>query len=517
MTADRLVLAMAQLDPVVGDIPGNLAKIRAARAAASGADLVLTPELSLVGYPPEDLVLKPAFVEAARAALDALAADTADGGPALLVGLPWPSGDARRPVHNAVALLDGGRVVKVQAKHDLPNYGVFDEVRVFAPGPLPEATDFRGIRLGLLVCEDMWTAGPTAALAKGGAELILVPNGSPYEQDKVGERAELAALRAAESRLPLVYVNQVGGQDELVFDGASFVLDASGGLRVQLPAFAEAVRTVEFRREAGRWVPADGPHAAVPRGPAAVYGALVLGLRSYVEKNRFPGVILGLSGGIDSALAAALAVDALGPDRVRAVMMPSPYTSQDSLDDAEDCARRLGIRLDTVSIGPAMAAFDTMLGPLFEGRAPDVTEENLQSRARGVALMALSNKFGHMVLSTGNKSEMSAGYATLYGDMCGGYAILKDVYKTTVYAISEWRNTAVPEGGRGPAGVVIPERILTKAPSAELKPDQTDQDNLPPYEVLDAILHGLVEEEATLDQIVARGLPPADVERTQRL
>ncbi|WP_374443299.1 NAD+ synthase [Stella sp.] len=514
--SDRLAIALAQINPTVGDVAGNLRRVRQARAeaAAAGADLVVCPELVLAGYPPEDLVLNPAFQDRVRAAAEALAAETADGGPALLVGAPWRV-DGR--LYNAALLLDAGRVAAVRRKHDLPNHGVFDEKRVFAAGAVPGPIMFRGVRLGVMVCEDMWTPDVAETLQESGAEILIVPNGSPYESDKADERLGLAVARVRETGLPLVYVNQVGGQDELVFDGASFALDADCTLRAQLPAFAEQVATGVWTRGADGWSCAAAPLAAPAEGMAATYGALVLGLRDYVDKNGFPGVVLGLSGGIDSALAAAVAVDALGPERVRAVMMPSPFTSQDSLDDAADCARRLGIPLRTIAIAPAMRAFADMLADAFGDREADASEENIQARARGVTLMALSNKFGDMVLSTGNKSEMSVGYATLYGDLCGGYAVLKDVYKTTVYALARWRNAVAPAGGRGPAGPVVPDRVLTKAPTAELRPNQTDQDALPPYAVLDAILKGLVEEERAVDDLVARGHDRETVQRVRRM
>lgn len=513
---DRLRLALAQLNPVVGDIAGNLAKLRAARAeaASQGADLMLASELVLIGYPPEDLVQKPAFIEDALAALQALAAETADGGPAMLVGTPWLE-EGR--LFNAVALLDAGRVVATRYKYDLPNYGVFDEKRLFTRGQMPGPIDFRGIRLGVPICEDMWTADVIECLAETGAELILVPNGSPFEAGKGDVRLNLAVERVRESGLPLVYVNQVGGQDELVFDGASFALNADYSLITQLPAWTTALATIEFQRTAMGWVAAPGPKAKLPEGLAAMYHAMVLGLADYVNKNRFKGVVLGLSGGIDSAISAAVAVDALGADRVHCVMMPSRYTSQESLDDAAECAQLLGTRLDEIAIEPAVAAFGAMLEPLFAGRAPDLTEENIQSRIRGVTLMGLSNKFGHMVLTTGNKSEVSVGYATLYGDMCGGYSVLKDLYKMTVFALSHWRNQNLPEGALGPAGRVIPERIITKPPSAELRPDQKDEDSLPPYPVLDGILERLIEREMGVDEVIADGFEAATVARIENL
>jgi NAD+ synthase len=513
---DRFQIALAQINPVVGDIAGNLAKLRQARAEAArqGADLVVPGELAVSGYPPEDLVLKPAFMTAVADAVAALAADTADGGPALLATAPWVSeGKAR----NAAILLDAGAVVSVRLKHDLPNYGVFDEKRVFTPGPMPGPMVCRGVRLGVMICEDMWTPDVAETLQESGAEILIVPNGSPFEIDKLDARHGLASARVGETGLPLVYVNQVGGQDEVVFDGASFVLGGDGGRTLQLASWREAVVASRWRRGNSGWISEPGEQAEPGSRLAAIYQAMMLGLRDYVRKNRFPGVILGLSGGIDSALAAAVAADALGPEQVRAVMMPSPYTSRESLEDAEAVARLLGIRLDTISIEPAMLAFGAMLAPSFDARPPDITEENLQSRARGLTLMALSNKFGPMVLSTGNKSEMSVGYATLYGDMCGGFAVLKDIYKMTVFELSRWRNQQAPAGGLGPPGRVMPERVITKPPSAELKPNQTDQDTLPAYEVLDDILGGLIEREEDVAQIVARGHDEKIVRRVWRM
>jgi NAD+ synthase len=514
---DTLAMALAQINPTVGDLAGNAAKIRAARARAASekADIVIFPELIVTGYPPEDLVLKPAFQQAVESTINALAAETGDGGPALLVGAPWLS---QGKLYNAALLLDGGKIAATRFKHDLPNYGVFDEKRVFAAGPLPGPIAFRGVRLGVMVCEDMWTPDTAECLAESGAEMLIVPNGSPYESDKVDERLNLSVKRVTENGLPIVYVNQVGGQDELVFDGASFVLNADCKLAAQLPSWEEAVRLTRWTRGGnGQWWCAAGETVKPLPRIEEIYRALVTGLRDYVTKNRFPGVILGLSGGIDSALTAAIAVDALGADAVRAFMMPSPYTSRESLDDAEGCAKRLGIRLDTVSIEPAMKAFGAMLGPLFTGTNADITEENIQSRARGITLMALSNKFGHMVVSTGNKSEMSVGYATLYGDMCGGYAVLKDVYKTTVFELSRWRNAASLAALRGPVGEVMPERVITKPPTAELKPDQTDEASLGPYAKLDDILTCLVEREMPVADIVARGHDEAYVKRVWRM
>ncbi len=513
---DHLTIALAQINPTVGKLDHNAALIRQARreAADAGADLVLYPELSVCGYPPEDLVLKPFFLDQVEATVRALAADTADGGPALLVGAPWRV-EGRR--HNAALLLDGGKIQAVRLKHDLPNYGPFDEKRVFEAGPLPGPINFRGVRLGVVICEDMWTPDVCETLAETGAELLLVPNGSPFELDKVDRRLSLAVSRVTETGLPLIYLNQVGGQDELVFDGASFALNPDRELVAQLPAFVERLAITRWSRTADGWTGQSKEMVPPPESLSAIYGAMILGLRDYVGKNGFPGVLLGMSGGIDSAISAAVAVDALGPDKVHCVMMPSPYTSQDSLDDAAQCAGLLGCRIDTISIAPAMDAFAAMLAPSFAGTQPDITEENLQSRSRGLTLMALSNKFGAMVLSTGNKSEMSVGYATLYGDMCGGYSVLKDVYKTMVYRLSDWRNQNRPLGALGPSGMVIPERIITKAPTAELKPDQKDQDTLPEYAVLDDILECLVEKDMSMADIVARGHDAATVNRVWRM
>jgi len=511
-----LAIALAQLNASVGGLAANCDAILAARAQVPDADLLVTPELSVVGYPPEDLVLKPALVAAAMQQVERLAAVTADGGPALLVGAPLAE-DGN--LFNAMFLLDGGEIVGVTRKHDLPNYGTFDEKRVFDAGPLPGPLAFRGVRLGVPICEDMWTADVAECLAETGAEILIVPNGSPFEVGKDDRRLSLAVARVTETELPLVYLNRVGGQDELAFDGASFVLNADRTLAVQMPDWDENVVTTHWTRSmlGHRWTCAQGPRAVLDNEPADIYHAMLTALRDYVNRNGFPGVVLGLSGGIDSALSAAVAVDALGPDRVWCVMMPSPYTSQDSLEDAAECARLLGCRLDTVNIGPAMGSFAQMLGPLFEGRPTDTTEENIQSRIRGLSLMALSNKFGPMVLTTGNKSEMSVGYATIYGDMAGGYSVLKDVYKTTVFRLSEWRNAHHPRLGLGPRSPVMPQRVIDKPPTAELRDNQTDQDSLPPYDLLDRILLGLVENERAAADLVAEGIDAGVVARIERL
>jgi NAD+ synthase len=430
------------------------------------------------------------------------------------VGAIWPPDAPGGRPRNALAYLAEGKVQGLAFKCDLPNYGVFDEKRIFEPGPGAEVFDLKGVRLGAPICEDIWSEAVCRQARDKGAEILLVPNGSPYRVTAEDERMAVARARVAETGLPLVYVNQVGGQDELVFDGGSFALQADGSICMRLPMFEDALALSTWERGAAGWSCVEAPVQPWCTGPEEMYRAMVLGLRDYVRKSGFPGVLLGLSGGVDSAITAVVAADALGPDAVRCFMLPSRYTSLDSLEDAAACARRLGVRLDEIAIEPAVAAFAQMLTPLYEGRAPDLTEENIQARTRGLSLMALSNKLGLMLMTTGNKSEMAVGYATLYGDMCGGYNVLKDLYKTDVYAVCAWRNANDPYGV---AADPIPDRILTKPPSAELRPDQKDQDSLPEYAELDAILHGLVEEEATLDEIVARGYPAATVERIQRL
>lgn len=510
-----IVIAAVQANPTVGAIATNeaLARQKLAEARAAGADMAVFPELFINGYPPEDLALKPAFWTAGREAVERLAVET-DKSFAALIGVIWPAaGPGRRP-RNGLAFLAAGEVQGVAFKCDLPNYGVFDEKRVFEPGEGPRVFTWKGVRLGVPICEDIWSSGVCADLAAQGAEILVAPNGSPYRRTADRERTEIARARVAETGLPLVYLNEVGGQDELVFDGASFALDGKGREVMRLPMFEEAIGVMRWTEGPEGWTAKGASLAGWLDGPGEIYHAMVVGLRDYVNKSGFPGVLLGLSGGVDSAITAVVAADALGPDRVRCFMLPSRYTSRESLEDAEDCARRLGVRLDEIPISPAVDAFAGMLTPLFDNRPPDLTEENIQSRIRGLSLMAVSNKLGSMLLTTGNKSEMAVGYATLYGDMCGGFNVLKDLYKTEVYEVCRWRNAHDPFGvAREP----IPERILTKPPSAELRPDQKDQDSLPEYADLDAILHGLVEEEASLDAIVARGFPREMVERVQRL
>ena len=510
-----LKIALAQANPTVGDIAGNIAKLRAMRARAGelGADVVVFPELFITGYPPEDLVLKSAFVAEAQASVETLAADLGEG-PAVIAGTVWREGDE---IFNAVAFLDNGAVEAVRYKVDLPNYGVFDEKRVFVPGPMPGPINVRGVRIGVPICEDIWGPDVVECLAETGTEILVSPNGSPFDWSKPDVRMNIAVSRVVESGLPLAYVNLVGGQDELVFDGGSFVLNADKSLAVQLPAWEEALALTTWERGNDGWRCVAGERAILAEGEAAAYQACVLGLRDYVDKNGFPGVILGLSGGIDSALVAAIAVDALGPARVRTVMMPYRYTAEESVRDAAACAKALGVEYMTLPIEEGVEGLTACLAPALAGTAPDTTEENLQSRVRGTILMALSNKFGGMVVTTGNKSEMSVGYATLYGDMNGGFNPIKDLYKTEVYRLSRWRNLNVPKGGKGPAGEVIPEAIITRVPTAELRPNQTDQDSLPPYDVLDDILACLVEKEMPLADIVARGHALETVKRVERL
>ena len=514
--ASRLVISIAQVDTTVGDVSGNADRVRRARAVAAeqGADLMCFSELFLAGYPPEDLVLKPAFQEACRTACEALARETADGGPAVLVGLPWVE---TSKLYNAYALLAHGRIEAVRFKVDLPNYGVFDEKRVFDAGPPPGPIAFKGVRLGVPICEDIWGDEVVETLAESGAELLIVPNGSPYWRDKRDERVNVAVARVNESELPLIYLNQLGGQDELVFDGASFALQRDRSLAFQLPAFREAIARTVWERRIEGWTCIEGPKAVIEEDDEADYSACVMGLRDYVEKNRFPGVVLGLSGGVDSAICAAMAVDALGADRVHCVMLPFRFTSQESLKDAADCAQALGVRYDILPIFEAVEGLETSLKPVFKDRPRDITEENIQSRARGTMLMSISNKFGPMVVTTGNKSEMSVGYATLYGDMNGGYNPIKDIYKTQVFRLCHLRNRWKPDWAKGPAGVVIPENIIVKPPTAELRENQKDQDSLPPYEVLDDILACLVEREMRVADIVAKGHDVETVKKVERL
>jgi NAD+ synthase len=515
MMQTSISIAIAQLNPHLGNVRANLDRLIEARAkaAANGAAILVTPEMYLAGYPCDDLVLRSDFMDDIAVAIKELAALTADGGPAIIVGAPHAAGDL---IYNSVFVLDDGRVLGRRDKVNLPNYGVFDDKRNFTAGPMPGPVLVRGLKLGLPICEDIWMPDVVECLGESGAEMIVALNASPFEAGKADRRLAHVVSRAVESGLPVIYVNMVGGQDELVYDGGSFAIGSGGKLACQLPSFSEAVVMVKLDRLADV-VHLTGQITPPDEGAAALYRGLMLGLRDYVHKNGFPGVVLGLSGGIDSALVAALAADALGPDQVHAVMMPSPYTSQESLDDAADLATRFGIKLDTITIGPAMAAMDAMLDEQFANTDPGIAEENIQSRLRGLVLMGLSNKHGSMVLATGNKSEYAAGYSTLYGDMCGGFAPIKDVWKVQVFDLCRWRNKTLPRGAAGPEGEVIPPRIIDKPPSAELRPDQKDTDSLPPYERLDAILMALCEEMADLETILARGFDREEVARASQL
>ncbi|MEM0906549.1 MAG: NAD+ synthase [Pseudomonadota bacterium] len=509
----RFTISIEQRNPIMGDLAGNRRMAEEAVRAAGDVDLVAFTELFISGYPPEDLVLKPAFTRQAMDEVKALAALSKDG-PAIAVGTPWWD-DGK--LTNAYAILMNGEVAALRHKVHLPNYDVFDEKRVFDQGPMPGPVDIGGVRIGFPVCEDIWLEDVCECLTETGAEILVVPNGSPYSRIKPDQRMQVAVARVVENELPLVYVNQVGGQDELVFDGASFVLAADRRLTARLPSFKVAQDVVTLTRTDDGFVPEQSKVAADLSADEADYTAAMLGLRDYVGKNRFPGVVIGLSGGIDSAICAALAVDALGADKVHCVMLPYRYTSNESLSDAADVAERLGVRYDTVSIAPAVDGFADQLTALFNGHPADVTEENVQSRVRGTTLMAISNKFGGMVVTTGNKSEVSVGYATLYGDMNGGYNPIKDLYKTEVFRLCRWRNGAKPVGALGPGGVVIPDRIITKPPTAELRDNQTDQDSLPPYDTLDAILRRLIEDEASVNEVVAEGFDEPTVKRVEHL
>ncbi|MET3560283.1 NAD+ synthase [Bartonella japonica] len=509
-------VAVAQLNPVVGDIEGNfsLAVMAHQKAKQEGADLVLFTELFISAYPPEDLVLKPIFIKTCETSVKKLAKITV-GGPAMIIGLPLRRNNN---IYNGAVLLDEGRVISESFKFDLPNYAEFDEKRVFSPGSRPEPIIFRGMKLGVAICEDIWNDFSLCAeLGKKGAEIILVLNGSPYDRNKTLRRIEVTREQALRSGVPIIYANQVGGQDELVFDGGSFALNEQGKAVFQMKHFESHISVSHWQRKTIGWQCISGSNENLLNGLAADYQACVLGLRDYVNKNRFKDVIIGLSGGIDSALCAAIAVDALGSERVRSVMMPYHYTSQESLKDAEECARLLGSHYETIPIVQPVEAFLKTMAPVFLDLPSDMTEENLQSRTRGTVLMALSNKFGSMVVTTGNKSEMAVGYATLYGDMNGGFNPIKDIYKMQVYALAQWRNKNHLQNFKGPEGIVIPYNIIEKAPSAELRENQKDEDSLPPYPILDDILQFLIENDMSVHDIVERGYLRETVEKIEQL
>ena len=513
--SDRFRLTMAQANPTMGDLEGNAAKAYTAwqEGKKAGADLVALPEMFIVGYNAQDLIKKPALQAAAMAEVEKLAESCADG-PALAIGGPFAEGDK---LYNAYFILNKGRIVSRQLKHHLPNYTVFDEVRLFDSGPLGGPYAVGNTRIGSPICEDAWFEDVAETLEESGAEFLLVPNGSPYYRDKFDRRMNHMVARVVETGLPLVYLNMVGGQDDQVFDGGSFVLNPGGELAVQLPVFDEMTVHVDFERTDDGWRALPGGKALLPSGEEQDYRVCVEALRDYMGKTGFKKVLLGLSGGIDSALVATIAVDALGAENVRCVMLPSEYTSQGSLDDAKDIAERLGCRYDYVPIAEGRQAITNTLAPLFAGTEEGLTEENIQSRLRGLLLMALSNKFGEMLLTTGNKSEVAVGYATIYGDMAGGYNPIKDMYKTRVFETSRWRNCTKRDWMMGPAGEVIPVSIIDKPPSAELRPDQKDEDSLPPYDVLDAILTMLVDEERSVADCVAAGFERDTVKRVEHL
>jgi len=513
---DQLRIALAQLNPKVGDLPGNLALARQALAGAQAAkaDILMLSELFLTGYFPDDLLFKPQFVADAMETARSLVADTAGTDVVLILPTIWQD---KGNLYNAVVVGENGEIIATRYKRELPNTDVFYEKRYFAAGPLPQPVEIKGVPVGIPICEDIWHRPVCEHLATIGAEIMLCPNGSPYWTDKQHIRKDLVRARVAEDGVPLIYLNQVGGQDELIYDGASFAIEPGEKLVIQGKSFESDFIVSDWARGADGWTCTNGRVDDLTSVKEAPWRAAVLGLRDYVQKNGFRDVVLGLSGGIDSAVVAAMAVDAFGPEKVHCIMLPYRYTSEDSLRDAKDCASRLGVRYDIVAIGVPVDDALRELQPIFGNRPLDTAEENIQSRMRGTILMAVSNKLGSMLLTTGNKSEMGVGYATIYGDMNGGYNPLKDMFKMEVYALADWRNKHLPGDCLGPSGEVIPQSIIDKAPSAELRPDQTDQDSLPPYPVLDDILRSIVEDEMSLGEVVARGHDPALVKRIERL
>ncbi|NVO56486.1 NAD+ synthase [Rhodobacteraceae bacterium B1Z28] len=512
---DRFRITLAQLNPIVGDIDGNAAKAYAAweRARAAGADLVALPEMFITGYNTQDLVMKPVFHRAAMAAVEALAKQCAEG-PALALGGPWAEGES---LYNAYLVLKGGRIASKVLKHHLPNETVFDEVRLYDSGPLGGPYSVGNSRIGSPICEDSWHPDVAETLEETGAEFLLIPNGSPYFRDKYDVRLNHMVARVVETGLPLIYLNMVGGQDDQVFDGATFGLNPGGELAFRMPVFDEDVTHVDLERGDEGWRIVPGEVVPQPDAWEQDYRAMVQSLRDYMGKTGFKKVLMGLSGGVDSALVAAIAVDAIGAENVRCVMLPSEYTSQASLDDAEAVAKALGVHYDFVPISDSRAAVTDTLAPLFEGRDEDLTEENVQSRLRGLLLMAISNKFGEMLLTTGNKSEVAVGYATIYGDMNGGYNPIKDLYKTRVFETCRWRNAHHRDWMMGPEGEVIRPSVIDKPPSAELREDQKDSDSLPDYPILDGILEILVDRDGSIADCVAAGFDANDARRIEHL
>ena len=512
---NNLKIALAQLNPIVGDVKGNIIKLIDIRNNLKDeVDIIVAPELYVTGYPIDDLVLRNDFLELVENEINILAKITNDGKAAIVLGAPRKE---KNSIRNSVFVLDDGKITSFRDKHNLPNSGVFDEQRIFSPGALSGPVKIRNVLIGLPICEDIWTENVIECLCETGAEIILSINASPYSLKKHDQRMSVAVSRVIESKIPLIYLNRVGGQDELVFDGASFCLSHEGELSVQLKDFQEEILEIDLTKLNNNWI-CKGKINSISSNLEALYKSLVVSVRDYVRNNGFPGVVLGMSGGIDSALVAAIATDALGPERVRTVMMPSPYTSQESLEDAKLASSNLGVDYSYLDIKNGMDVIDNILLG-FEGDKvePGITEENIQSRLRGLLLMAISNKYGSMVLATGNKSEYAVGYATLYGDMCGGFAVIKDVWKTDVFRLCEWRNSNKSSEFLGPNGTVIPERIISKPPSAELREDQKDTDSLPEYDILDTILRKLVEDNLSLEQIVKEGFEVKDVKKITML
>lgn len=512
---NKLKIALAQLNPIVGDVKGNIKKLIKVRSTLNkDVDIIVAPELYVTGYPIDDLVLRDDFLELVKNEIEQLAELTKDNNAAIIIGAPRKE---KESIKNSVFILDQGKIITYRDKYNLPNSGVFDEQRIFSPGALSGPVKVRDVLIGLPICEDIWTETVIECLCETGAEIILSINASPYSTKKIDQRMSVAVSRVLESKLPLIYLNRVGGQDELVFDGSSFSLSHKGELTSQSYDFKEHTSVITLKKEGDNWI-CEGEINSVSSHLESLYKALVISVRDYVKNNGFPGVILGMSGGIDSALVAAIATDALGPKLVKAIMMPSPYTSSESLEDAELASSMLGIDYSYLNIKDGMEEVDNILQG-FKGpyKDPGITEENIQSRLRGLVLMAISNKFGSMVLATGNKSEYAVGYATLYGDMCGGFAVIKDVWKSDVFKLCEWRNLNNPDGLLGPNGTVVPKRIISKPPSAELRDDQKDTDSLPEYDILDAILKKLVEDNFSLNQIINQGFNIDDVKKISML